>query len=155
MCSMISRMIRGLALLCCKKKCCLLLWPDWRLSLQLSHCHSVALHFVVWQLCVVVWNVTGLSYHCLHCWNEPPTTSLCWHPLFGPHKCSVSINEWQWRKSVLHLCFTCSSVLDTILSNCPSVTICHTTTACKGILVGRFNRYCHTTNVYLWHLVPT
>jgi len=32
---------------------------------------------------------------CHHCWNAPPTTSLCSHPLFGLHKCSASVNECQ------------------------------------------------------------
>ena len=30
---------------------------------------------------------------CCCCWNAPPPTSLCSQPLFGLHKCSVSIEE--------------------------------------------------------------
>ena len=33
--------------------------------------------------------------HCHHCWNAPPTTSLCSHPLFDLHKHSASIDECQ------------------------------------------------------------
>ena len=39
----------------------------------------------------------------------------------------------------------------TILSDCPSATICHMATICNGIFVGRFNLYCPTTNICLWH----
>ena len=34
--------------------------------------------------------------HCHRCWNTPPTTSLCLHPLFGLHQCSASISKCQW-----------------------------------------------------------
>ena len=34
-----------------------------------------------------------------------------------------------------------------ILSDRPSADICHTATKCNGILVGRFNLYCHPTNI--------
>jgi len=37
-----------------------------------------------------------LLHPCHHCWNIPPTASLCSHPLFGLHKCLASINEYQW-----------------------------------------------------------
>ena len=33
---------------------------------------------------------------CRHSWNAPPTTSLCSHPLFGLHKHSVSVSEYQY-----------------------------------------------------------
>ena len=35
--------------------------------------------------------------HCHHCWNAPPTTKVCGHPLFGLHlniqQASVNVNE--------------------------------------------------------------
>ena len=99
---------------------------------------------------------------CCHCWNTPPTTSLWSHPLFGVHKCSSRIDECQgvqffsaWRDSVTHLCFTCTSMLNAILSDCPSAAIHHMPTKSKGILAGRFNLYCHTTNICRWHCGPT
>jgi len=48
-----------------------------------------------------------------------------------------------------HLCFICTPTSDAILSGCPSAAICYTTTKCNGILVGRFNLYCHSTNICL------
>ena len=51
-------------------------WADWG-----------ALHFVMWQLCMAVWNMVCLSYRCNHCWNAP-TASLC-------IQCLVCINFWQ------------------------------------------------------------
>jgi len=98
----------------------------------------------VWQLCMTVWNIACLSYRCHHCWNAPPTASLCSHPLSGLHKHSASIKEchWvplfsAWRNSVTHFkCFICSSMSDAILSECPSAANCHTASTCNGILVG-------------------
>ena len=46
-----------------------------------------------------------------------------------------------WRNSVTHRCFICTSMSDTGLTDCPSAAICHTATACKGMLVGRLNLY--------------
>jgi len=37
-----------------------------------------------------------------------------------------------------------------VLSDCPSAAICHIATTCHGILVGRFNLYCHSTNMTSW-----
>ena len=42
-----------------------------------------------------------------------------------------------------HLCFILTS-----MSDCPSAAICLMATECNGILVGRFNLYCHT-NIHL------
>ena len=53
--------------------------------------------------------------------------------------------------SVTHLYLICISTSDAILLDCPSAAIWHKTTVCSGILVGRFNLYCHTTNTCLWH----
>ena len=55
-----------------------------------------AINFMVWHLCMAVQEVAYLSCHSCHCWNIPPTTSLCSHPLFGIHKCSASISECEW-----------------------------------------------------------
>jgi len=93
--------------------------------------------------------------------NAPPTASLCSHPLFGLHKHSASVDECQWvplfvqRNSMTHLWTKCTLTSDRILSNCPSAAICHTATKCNGIPVGRFNLYCHTTNICLWCHGPT
>ena len=54
-----------------------------------------------------------------------------------------------WRNSVTYLFFICTSMSDTMLSDCPSAAICHTATTWNRILVGRFNLYCHTTNICL------
>ena len=58
--------------------------------------------FVVWQLCMAVWNTACISHCCHHCWNTPPSPSLCSHLLFGLHKCSASIDECQWVPFFLH-----------------------------------------------------
>lgn len=42
--------------------------------------------------------------------------------------------------------FTCTFMLDIILSDWPSAAICLTATKWNGILLGIFNLYCHTTN---------
>jgi len=54
-----------------------------------------------------------------------------------------------WRNSVTPLCSVHTSMSDAIVSDCPSVAICHTATACNRIMVGRFSLYCHTTNIHL------
>ena len=54
-----------------------------------------------------------------------------------------------WSNSVTHLCFICTSMSDAILSDCPFAANCCTATKCNGILVGRFNLYCYTTNICL------
>ena len=98
--------------------------------------------------------------------HDTVTTAETHHP--PPHcahiHCLVSINVQQalmnvsecnfsaWRNSVPHFCFIghdMSSMSDTILSECPSAAIYQTATKCNGILVGRFNLYCHTTNISL------
>ena len=104
----------------------------------------------------------GLSSTLLsHCWNALSTNSLYSHPLFGLHKHSASTNECQWmqffsawRNSMTHLLFICTYMSDVIPSDCSSAAICHMATKYNGILVGRFNLYCHTTNIYLWCYGP-
>jgi len=68
------------------------------------------------------------------------------HPLFGLLKRSANISEHQWvqffsawRNSMTHHCFIRTSILDTIVSDCPFPAICCTATKCNRILVGRFN----------------
>ena len=82
--------------------------------------------------------------------------SLCSHPPTGLHKRSASINEchWvsfysTWRNWISSLCFILTPMSDTILSDCPSAAICHTATTFNRILVGKFNLYCHPTNICL------
>ena len=81
--------------------------------------------------------------------------------VFTPHCAHIhSINALQasvsvgaifsiQRKSMSSLCFLHTFISDAILSSCPCAPICHMATKCNGILVGRFNLYCHTTNIYL------
>ena len=109
------------------------------------------------KIYMTIWNVACLSHCSCHYWNAPPTTSVCTHSLFGLQKHSASINECQWvqffytwRNSVTHLGFIHTSVSDTTLSVCPSATICHMATTCKGVLVGRFSLYCCTTSIHFW-----
>ena len=40
--------------------------------------------------------------HCHHCWNAPPTTSLCSHPLLGLQKHSKVLMTVNGRHSFLH-----------------------------------------------------
>ena len=79
-------------------------------------------------------------------------TSTVWSPsTFSKRQwISVAIIFSTWRSLMTHLCFRCTSMSDTILSDCPSDAICHTATTCNGILVGRFNLYCCATNIHLW-----
>ena len=85
--------------------------------------------------------------HCHHCRSVPPTTSndeCQWVPFFIA-----------WRNSVTHLCFICTSMSDAILLNCPSAAVCHMGTMYNGILMWKFNLYCHTANIHLWKCGPT
>ena len=54
------------------------------------------------------------------------------------------------KNSVTHLCFIWASMSDVIPSDYPSAAICHIATTCNGILVGKFNLYCHTANIFFW-----
>ena len=81
-------------------------------------------------------------------------TSCVWFPLIFCKYQWMSMGVI-WRNLVPQICFICTSMSYTILSNCPSAAICHTETKCSGILVRRFNPYCHTTNIHLWYCGPT
>jgi len=54
-----------------------------------------------------------------------------------------------WGNSMTELCSIHTSLSDTILSDCPSAAICHMATTCNRILSGRFDFYCHTSNICL------
>lgn len=110
-------------------------------------------------ICMTVRNVACLSCCYRHCCNAPFSASVCSHPPFGVHKCSANVCEWQfffpaWRNSLAHLYLIDTSVSD-IVSHCPSAAICCRATVCSEILTGRFNPYCCTTNILLWHCGPT
>ena len=69
-----------------------------------------------------------------------------WSPFTSPFQYIPWVNECHW---VLHVGVLCTSMSDTIWSDCPSAAVCHTATTINGILVGKFNLYCHTTNIHL------
>jgi hypothetical protein len=81
------------------------------------------------------WNIACLSHRCRHCWNTPPTASLCSHPLFGLRKRSASVlvcksvHFYPHGGTQRHTS-TSSPLLmsDAILSDCPSAAICRTAT---------------------------
>ena len=88
-------------------------------------------------------------------------TTHCSHLLVGLHQHSANISECprvpfflQGGISIPPLCFICTSMSEAVLSDCPSAAICCTTIKCNGMLVGRFNLYCHT-NICLWYYGPT
>ena len=70
---------------------------------QHSHHHQLcifpAMNKCLHAVCVPV----EMDYcHCCHCWNVPPTASLCSYPLFGLQKHSVRVDECQWVPFFLH-----------------------------------------------------
>jgi len=84
-------------------------------------------------------------------------TSTVWSP-YTFSKCrwmSLGAIFSTWRNSVTHLCFIHPSMSDAVLWDCPSAVICHMATKFDGILVGKFNLYCHITNICLWCRGPT
>jgi len=121
----------------------LFMWVSW--STHSSFCGVTAL----------------LGHHCHRCWSVPPTSSLRSHPqAFSKHWwMSMGTTSSTWMNWFVHfcficICFICTSVSDIILSDCPSAATCHTATKCNGILTGRFNLYCHPTNIRLSHHWP-
>jgi len=58
------------------------------LTMHFCHWWTRAMHIEIY---IAIQNTACLSYCCCHCWDTPPNTSLCWHPLFGLQKCSVSV----------------------------------------------------------------
>lgn len=90
---------------------------------------------------------------CHHCWNEPPTTSLCSHPLFSLCKCSTSISECQWvhvscMKEFSDMLFA-SYMLPCQMPFCQSAPLLPYVTWQQSIrvLAERFSLYCYTTNI--------
>lgn len=70
--------------------------------------------------------IIQMSFHCAHIHClSLQTFRKCWWV-------SLSVSFSARRHSVTHFCFTCI-----------------------GILVGRFNLYCHITDIHLWYCVPT
>ena len=98
--------------------------------------------------------ITAVMHHPLpycdniHCLDE--TETFCKH-----QKMSMDAIFSTWRNSVTHLCVICSSISDTILSDCSSVAICHTAIKFNGILAGNFSFYSHTTNIHHYCCGPT
>ena len=130
---------------------------------QNSHYHfaflpvmNKSLHIMLVKICMAIRIVACLLCCCHHCWNAPLAASLHSDPLVGLHQHSASINKCQWEQFFLHggikwhpFWFIRTSMSEAIWSGCPSAAICHTATKHYGILVGRFNLYCHTTNICL------
>jgi len=71
-------------------------------------------------------------------------TSTVWSPsIFSKHEwMSMGAIFSSWGNSVTHLCFVCTSVSDTIFSDCPSAATCGMAAMCNRILARRFNFYC-------------
>jgi len=112
-----------------------------------------SLHATFIKICTIRGDALFLS-PLLKCTNHllSVLTSTVWYSsTFTHHKWMLmGANFSSWNNSVPHLCFIWSS-----MSDCPSAAICHMTTECTGILLGRFNYYCHTMNACLWHCGPT
>ena len=66
------------------------------ISCAFSPATNNSLHAALVEIHVAAQNVAGLSRHHHHCWNAPPITFLCTHPLFDLHKHSASVSECQW-----------------------------------------------------------
>ena len=86
--------------------------------------------------------------------HHPPPHCAHFHCLgsINIQQASMNVNGchvFAWRNSKTYLCFTCISMSDAIGSDCPSAAICHTATTRNRLSVGRFNLYCHTTDVCL------
>ena len=82
-------------------------------------------------------------------------TSTAWSPqMFNKHWwMPVGTIFSTWRNSISPLWFTWTSTSETTVSDCPSLpSVAHHQ---NGILEGRFNLYCHPTNIHLWHSEPT
>ena len=107
------------------------------------------------KIFMAVWNVACISHCCCQCWSVSPTTSLCSHPLFGLHRHSASIKECQWVSFFHTELFNSTPLLHPhfhVRHHCAAIG--HMATKCKGILLGRFNLYCHATYIHLWHRGP-
>jgi len=123
------------------------------ISYRFSPTMNKDLHNVLTTIYMAMLNMACLSHHC-HCWwNALLSASLCLHPLFGLHKISATTDKCQWVEFFPHGGIQWHTS-DTILSDCPSVAICHKATNCIRILVGRFNLYWHLNNIHPWCCGP-
>ena len=119
-------------------------WKSW--STCSSFCGVRAVHDHL-ELGLSFMCLLPLLKHTIRCLTV--LTSTGWSPSTFS-KCqwmSMGAIFSTWKNSVKLLCFIHT---DTILSDCPSAAICHTARNCNGILVGRFNFYCHPTYIHLW-----
>jgi len=124
---------------------------DIQIRTQFPGCNQTIHKGEMIETLFILWcdSCTWLSGACLVL-HVAVTTATTHHPL--PHcahiHCLVSIDILQvlmnvsgclffpaWRNSMTYLFFTCTSMSDTILSDCPSAAICHTATRCHRIFV--------------------
>ena len=66
------------------------------ISCALLPARNKSLYATLRKILMAVQKVVCLSHRYHQCWNTPPTTSLCSHPLVGLHKHSASVSECQW-----------------------------------------------------------
>ena len=50
------------------------------------------LHFLVWWLCVAIWNIPHLSHCFCYCWSTPPTA---WSPSAAICHMATTWNRWE------------------------------------------------------------
>ena len=128
------------------------------ISYAFSPTMNKSLHAVLIKICTNRGDpllLSPLMKHTTHCLTV--LTSTLWSPLmFSKHHWmsmgAIFFHMEEIRDTPLLIC---TSMSDAIVSDCPSAVICHMATTFNGILVGRFNFYCHTTNIHLWHYGPT
>ena len=108
------------------------------------------------NVCMAIQNVACFSHLCHHCWGTPPL------PLCAHIHCLVATNIQQVLVNVSgchfflhggvhwHTCASYALLSNAFVSECHSAAICHMAMICNGILVGRFNLFCHDTNIHLW-----
>ena len=115
---------------------------------QESACHAHQnLHQQSWSIVFAITAETHLPpLHCTHI-----------HCLISIKVQQALINasgcQFFLHGGIQHLCFT--SMSEAISSDFLSAAICHVATKCNGILVGKFNLYCHTTNIHFQNHGPT
>ena len=92
--------------------------------------------------------------YCHHCWYALPAASLCLHLSGQPAWMNISRCIFSMlRNSTTPLGFTCASMSDSVLWDCPSAANCLMATKCNGILARKFILYCHATNIRLHNKV--
>ena len=81
--------------------------------------------------------------------HHPPPRCAHIHCLVSIHvqQALLNVNRCSFffprRNSMTRLYFFPASMAAAILSDCPPAAVCHMETNCNGILVRRFNLYCH------------